>query len=85
MKVYLASRGEKHEGSTIIGVFSTFQLAVDYALNDYASSGWHEDESRKGKETVDELACKAYFEIGCDYWAVTERIVDELVNHLSGE
>lgn len=67
MKVYIASRGERGEGSEILGVYSTYEAAQARALSEEAHFG-------DGRWSPRRLW--SAWENGCDYVEVTEHEVE---------
>lgn len=65
-KVYIVSRGEMSEGSSVIGVYSTKELAVAAALKErtYYDGGWQLAE--------DDQSC---WTNGCDWVGISEQTV----------
>ena len=69
MIVYLASRGEMHEGGTVIAVFETFEEAERAALatKRHFGGGWEPHGSHTGR--------KRRWVNGCDFVMVEEYLV----------
>jgi len=65
MRVWIAERGEKHEGGSIVGVFDSYDKACTAAMEEKAhfAGGWGQIDGTAADEF--------YRENGCDWVAVS--------------
>lgn len=72
MIVWIAGRGERCEGSHVLGIFSTRESAVKCALAEEAHFG-----DNTWKLEIDDSTPDSYWTNGCDYVYVSKYTVSE--------
>ena len=66
--VYVLETGEEYEGSWIVGIYSTYGLALAALPEAKAEWNWHTEWTLESED---------YWTCGCDYICITHYTVDE--------